>query len=78
MKAFMNEWAKFRIESTEKDRLEFQSPGAPLWWYLEGTGTKLQETHDRNLGQPKPHQRGTQYHKVPCGANSQHKTPDCT
>ena len=42
-KAFMNEWDKAKMSHSS------------LWWNLEKTGSKLQESHDCNLGQPNPH-----------------------
>ena len=77
LKAFMNEWDKDNNESTEKDCLEIQSSrSSSLWWNLGKNGSKLHEGHDCNLGQPKPHRRGTQHNNMSCRADSQRKTPD--
>ena len=52
----MDKWDKAKIENSEKDRTEVQFPwSATLWWNLGKTGSKLQEGHDCNLGQPKPY-----------------------
>ena len=76
LKAFINEWDKDKIESDlEKDFLEIQSSrSSSLWWSLGKTGSKLQESHDCNLGQQKPHRRGAQHNNVSCGTNTQRKT----
>ena len=80
LKAFMNEWDKTKIESDlaqKKIVCKFNHPGAPHFGGILGkTGSKLKEGLDCNLGQPKPHRRGTQHHNVSCGTNNQGKTPD--
>ena len=75
----MNEWDKAKIESDlaqKKTVWKFNPPGAPHWWNPGKTGSKLQESHDCNLGHPKPQQRGTQHNNVSCGTKNQRKTPD--
>ena len=63
--------------STEKDCLEIQFFwSTTLLRNLGEPGSKLQESHDCNLGQPKSHRGGTQHHNVSCRANTQRKTPD--
>ena len=54
----MNEWDKAKIESDlaqKKIVWKFNPPGAPHFgWNLGKTVSKLQESHDCNLEQPKP------------------------
>ena len=80
LKAFMNEWDKAKIESNlaqKKIVWKFNTPGAPhfggIW---ERLVQSCKKSHDCNLGQPKPHRRGTQQNNVSCRENSQRKTPD--
>ena len=81
-KAFKHSWTSgtklnWKWLSREKDRLEIKSSWSPtLWWNLGKAGSKLQESHDCNLGQPKPHWRGTQHNNVSYGTNTQLMTPD--
>ena len=73
LKSFMNEWDKAKIESDSAQKKivwKFIPPGAPHF------GSKLQEGHDCNLGQQKPHRQGAQHINVSCRADSQRKTPD--
>ena len=79
LKAFPDKWEKAKIESDlaqKKKVWKLNPPGAPLWWNLVKTGSKLQEGHECNLGQPKPHRRGTQHNNVSRRANSQRNGPD--
>ena len=70
LKSFMNEWDKPKIESDlaqKKIVWKFNPPGAPHFGRIwERLVSKLQEGHDCNLGQPKPHRRGTQHNKTMC------------